>query len=92
MSNNSFALYKKGQTFLAFGLFLSACILTNDILTKVVTSYGANFINVVLEITINDIAGVVPTVLENPNRTPLTWFHDVKNKDFIPKWKREKVE
>lgn len=64
---------------------------TNMILAQVIQAYGHGF-NVVLEISINDVAGVFPGSKELPAVNPFAWFNLIRENGYVPKWEqKEKV-
>lgn len=67
---------------------------SNELLMEVQKAYGTTFITV-LEININDIAGIFPFnsnekhLLPEPDWTPFKWFQNIRDENFIPRWERE---
>lgn len=62
---------------------------TNDILMKMIDCYGSVF-STVIEISINDVAGIFPSA--NKELNPFSWFNEIRKKDYIPKWEKVKTE
>lgn len=61
---------------------------TNEITSYVVESYGLIF-STILEVNINDVGGVYPTIKSKIEEgTPFDWFRRIKDPSFIPAWEK----
>ncbi|MBB2951952.1 hypothetical protein [Sphingobacterium sp. JUb56] len=76
-----------------WGLATPDTLSTNEILFKVQACYGTTF-SFVLEVEIKDVAGMFPMSKEMKDSvpegwSPFTWFSNIRDKTFVPKWEKE---